>query len=82
MTPLEIPKKPVAVLAPFTYGKVSQDRETQIQHTICLNYCTSRLRAALFYWTVHGLEEASGWWLQGLKNEMVLHNYLLLKNII
>lgn len=74
------PNKSVTTLAPFIYGNVSEIRSSQTELALYLNHWTSRLRAALFYWTTHGLAATSGWWLQGLKNEMVC-NYVMLKNI-
>lgn len=64
-------------LAPFIYGMVTGIRRGQSEYAFFLNYSTSRLRAALFHWTTHGLERISGWWLKGLKNEMV-RNYIWL----
>jgi hypothetical protein len=64
-------EQPFIMLAPFIYGKVSEVRTCQAESAFFLNYWTSRLRAALFYWTTHGLPHTSGWWVQGLKNEMV-----------
>jgi hypothetical protein len=64
-------KNDVVVLTPFTYGNVLPDRSTQTQETVFLNYMTSRLRAALHYWTIHELNASAEWWLQGLRNEMV-----------
>ena len=61
-------------LSTFEYGLVKDDRSFQINEMACLNYMTSRLRAALSAWVEHSVDNAEvcQWWFDGLKTEMVI----------
>ena len=72
------PKQPVILLTPFTYENDLSECMIQTQETLCLNYWTSHLHAALSYYTIKGLNANTEWWLQGLQNEMV-HKFFCLK---
>jgi hypothetical protein len=69
-----MPRTPV-FLSTFEYGEVDEDRAHQINEMAYLNYMTSRLRAALSTWAIHSRKECAQWWLDGLRNEMVIKFY-------
>ncbi|KAF8154788.1 hypothetical protein B0H34DRAFT_809289 [Crassisporium funariophilum] len=59
-------------LSTFEYEPVEIDRPWQIKEMACLNYMTSRLRAALLAWVEDSVDdfEVYQWWLDGLRTEM------------
>jgi len=61
-------------LSTFEYEPVKHDRAWQIKEMACLNYMTSRLRAALLAWLENSVDdpEVYQWWLDGLRTEMVI----------
>lgn len=61
------------LLSAFEYALAKEYRDCQNKDMACLNYMTSRLRAALSAWVAyHDDGPSSLWWLDGLSKEMVM----------
>jgi hypothetical protein len=60
------------VIHTFHYCEVSSQRQEDNEDMARLNYMTSRIRAALFLWSVsYTSDVAAQWWWTGLRNEVV-----------
>jgi len=65
------PKPGFYVSTKYALEEVTDDRMHQIMLTQRLNYMTSRLRAALFYFSITPSAHNNAWWVEGMLMELV-----------